>query len=171
MDAKDIKDLLRFVRDAGFQEFELEDEGLRLKVVKDRPAPVNGAPAAPVVYQAAAPPAAAGTVAVAPAALPAPPAVPAPAAPAPAPAPVHDPSVHDQTSPMVGTFYGASRPGAAPFVKVGDRVQPGQVLCIIEAMKLMNEIEAEVAGVVVEVVPENAQPVEYGEVLFRIKKD
>lgn len=73
------------------------------------------------------------------------------------------------TAPIVGTFYEASSPGAPPFVEVGDKVEPGQVLCIIEAMKLMNEIEAEVAGVVAKRFVSNAQPVEYGEALFAIE--
>jgi acetyl-CoA carboxylase biotin carboxyl carrier protein len=72
-------------------------------------------------------------------------------------------------SPIVGTFYEASSPGTAPFVKVGDRVEPGQILCIIESMKLMNEIEAEVAGTVVARLTENGRPVEYGEALFSIR--
>lgn len=71
-------------------------------------------------------------------------------------------------SPMVGTFYGASEPGAKPYVAVGDRVQKGQTLCIIEAMKIMNEIESEFTGVVKETLAQDAQPVEYGQVLFRI---
>ncbi len=72
-------------------------------------------------------------------------------------------------APIVGTFYEAASPGAPPFVQVGDRIDPGQVLCIIEAMKLMNEIEAEMGGVVVKRFVQNAQPVEYGEALFAIK--
>jgi acetyl-CoA carboxylase biotin carboxyl carrier protein len=71
-------------------------------------------------------------------------------------------------SPMVGTFYGAPEPGAKPYVSVGERVQKGQTLCIIEAMKIMNEIESEYAGVVKEILAQDAQPVEYGQVLFRI---
>ena len=71
-------------------------------------------------------------------------------------------------SPMVGTFYGAPEPGAKPYVSVGDRVQKGQTLCIIEAMKIMNEIESEFAGVVKEILAQDAQPVEYGQSLFRI---
>jgi acetyl-CoA carboxylase biotin carboxyl carrier protein len=71
-------------------------------------------------------------------------------------------------SPMVGTFYMAPEPGAAPYIKVGNRVTPGQTVCIIEAMKIMNEIEAEIAGVVREISVEDAQPVEFGQVLFRI---
>lgn len=72
-------------------------------------------------------------------------------------------------SPMVGTFYRAPSPGARPYVEVGDRVEPGQVVCIIEAMKLMNEIESEVAGTIAEILVENAQPVEYGQTLFLVK--
>ncbi len=72
-------------------------------------------------------------------------------------------------APIVGTFYEASSPGSPPFVKLGDSVQPGKVLCIIESMKLMNEIEAEVAGVVVSKLVQNGQPVEYGEALFAIR--
>jgi acetyl-CoA carboxylase biotin carboxyl carrier protein len=71
-------------------------------------------------------------------------------------------------SPIVGTFYRTASPGAPPYVEVGDRVRRGQILCIVEAMKLMNEIESEVDGVVAEICVENARPVEYGEVLFRI---
>ncbi len=74
----------------------------------------------------------------------------------------------DIKSPMVGTFYAAPEPGAGPYVKVGSRVAPGQVVCIIEAMKIMNEIESEIAGVVREVLVENAQPVEFGQPLFRV---
>lgn len=74
----------------------------------------------------------------------------------------------DIKSPMVGTFYNAPEPGAGPYVKVGSRVAPGQVVCIIEAMKIMNEIESEIAGVVREVLVENAQPVEFGQPLFRV---
>ncbi len=72
-------------------------------------------------------------------------------------------------SPMVGTFYRAPSPGARPYVEVGDRVEPGQVVCIIEAMKLMNEIESEVSGTIAEILVENAQPVEYGQTLFLVK--
>jgi acetyl-CoA carboxylase biotin carboxyl carrier protein len=75
------------------------------------------------------------------------------------------------TSPMVGTFYRAPAPDADPYVEVGDRVKVGQTLCILEAMKLMNELEAEVSGVISEIAVENAEPVEYGQVLFRIAPD
>lgn len=78
------------------------------------------------------------------------------------------PALLEVKSPMVGTFYGAPEPGAKPYVSVGDRVQKGQTLCIIEAMKIMNEIEAEVTGVVREISVEDSQPVEFGQVLFRV---
>jgi len=84
--------------------------------------------------------------------------------------PASDPSLTTITSPFVGTFYGSPSPEAGPFVDVGSEIRPGQVLCIVEAMKLMNEIESEIAGVIVEVAGENGKPVEYGDVLFRVKK-
>jgi len=77
--------------------------------------------------------------------------------------------LHEVTSPMVGTFYRAPAPDADPYVEVGDRVRAGQTLCILEAMKLMNELETEVGGIVKEIAVENAEPVEYGQVLFRIE--
>ena len=83
-------------------------------------------------------------------------------------APPHD--AHVLTSPIVGTFYSSPSPDSAPFVAVGDRVRKGQVVCIVEAMKLMNEIESDVEGVIAEVFPSNAQPVEFGEPLFSIRK-
>jgi acetyl-CoA carboxylase biotin carboxyl carrier protein len=83
--------------------------------------------------------------------------------------PAADPSLHQLTSPIVGTFYRQASPESPVFVEVGARVKKGQVLCIVEAMKLMNEIESDVDGVVVEIYPQNAQPVEYGEPLFAIK--
>jgi acetyl-CoA carboxylase biotin carboxyl carrier protein len=109
----------------------------------------------------AAPPAAGGSVVPPPAA---PTTVAAEAAPAGA-------GLHVLTSPIVGTFYTAPSPDATPFVRAGDRVRRGQVLCIVEAMKLMNEIESDVDGVVAEIFPRNAQPVEYGEPLFGIRPD
>lgn len=88
---------------------------------------------------------------------------------APAPAPAAEENTTLVRSPIVGTYYDAPSPGAATFVKVGDVVEPGQVLCIIESMKLMNEIEAEVAGTIVAKLMENGRPVEYGEALFSVK--
>ena len=97
----------------------------------------------------------------------APMAAPAPAVAAPVAAPVPS-TLKEIKSPMVGTYYGAPEPGAAPYAKVGTRVAPGKVVCIIEAMKIMNEIEAEVGGVIKEVCVEDASPVEFGQVLFRV---
>ena len=97
-------------------------------------------------------------------------AAPAPAAAPPAAAPVDpDAGLHVVKSPIVGTFYDAPSPGSEPFVKVGDRVEVGTVLCIVEAMKLMNEVESDAAGEVVRVMPAPGQPVEYGQALFAIK--
>lgn len=106
---------------------------------------------------------------------PAPPEIPAPtptAAPEnfSAPPPSSSPQWLEITSPMVGTFYRAPAPAEPPFVEVGDRISTGQVVCIIEAMKLMNEIEAEIAGEVMEIVVQNGEPVEYGQTLMRIKQ-
>jgi acetyl-CoA carboxylase biotin carboxyl carrier protein len=95
-------------------------------------------------------------------------AAPAPAPPAPAAAPPVASNLVEIKSPMVGTFYKSPEPGAEPYLKVGSRVSPGQVVCIIEAMKIMNEIESEVGGVVKETLLENSQPVEFGQPLFRV---
>ena len=104
------------------------------------------------------------------AAAPAAPALPAPAPQAAEPAKVEAPKKHfvEIKSPMVGTYYAAPEPGAKPYLSVGDRISKGQILCIIEAMKIMNEIESEFDGVVKEILAQNAHPVEYGQVLFRI---
>ena len=119
-------------------------------------APPTAAASAPQVASEAsgAPPAAAPELATAPVA---------------AAAPVEEDDVHSISSPIVGTFYRAPNPDADPYVKVGDFVEPGQTLCIVEAMKLMNEIESDQSGTIVKVFPENAQPVEFGERLFAIK--
>jgi acetyl-CoA carboxylase biotin carboxyl carrier protein len=95
-------------------------------------------------------------------------AAPADAEPRETPRPAAAPALKEIKSPMVGTYYKAPEPGADPYVKVGSRVTPGQTVCIIEAMKIMNEIEAEIAGVIREVSVEDAQPVEFGQVLFRV---
>ncbi len=92
----------------------------------------------------------------------------APGAPVAAPPPAAPSHLVEIKSPMVGTYYSAPEPGAEPYVKAGSRVATGQVVCIIEAMKIMNEIESEVAGMVREVLVENAQPVEFGQLLFRV---
>ena len=107
----------------------------------------------------------------------APPAAQAPSGPVPPPAPAHespkekpaDPNLVLVKSPIVGTFYESASPGAPPFVRVGEKVQPGKVLCIIESMKLMNEIEAETSGILESKLVMNGQPVEYGEALFAVR--
>ena len=157
-----IKELIGLVAQNRLQGLELERSGFRLKIDGHQAAPV-AAPAA------AAPPAAA------PVAAPAAAAVAAPAAPTPPPsagaaAPAGpQPGTHILNSPIVGTFYRSPSPDADPFAEIGSRVKRGQVLCIIEAMKLMNEIESDVDGVIAEIYPQNAQAVEFGEPLFAIK--
>ena len=155
MDKKELQELMDFISQSNFVEFELESEGFKLKLVKEgaRPAPPSNNNSAQGPHPAAAP---------------SEPLAPAPAAAAAAP-PAQSADIFQEVSPMVGTFYRASNPSAPPFVQVGDMVEKGQVLCIIEAMKLMNEIEAEVAGEVIDIPVSNGQPVEYGEVLFRIR--
>ncbi|MEM1251006.1 MAG: acetyl-CoA carboxylase biotin carboxyl carrier protein [Cyanobacteria bacterium P01_H01_bin.21] len=86
------------------------------------------------------------------------------------PAPVNSSDFYEITSPMVGTFYRSPAPDESPFVDVGDRIKPGQTVCIIEAMKLMNEIDAEVSGEIVEILVQNAEPVEFGQPLIRVKQ-
>jgi acetyl-CoA carboxylase biotin carboxyl carrier protein len=160
MNLKEIKELIELMTEKDISELELERAGVRLRISRVRRAAVEaGAPAA--VLPAAAPAVAANPAAVAPA--------PAPAAPPAAPPAEPQEDLHIVKSPIVGTFYEGPAPGAHPFVKVGDPVQPGKVLCIIEAMKLMNEIESDVAGEILERFVENAQPVEYGEALFAVR--
>lgn len=152
MDLRKIKSLLDLVAESGVAEFEICEGPDRIRVINHPQTPVQ-------VVQTTAP---------------APVAVAAPAAPAPAaqPAAVEpaEPKVEGTplTSPMVGTFYRAPSPGAKPFVEVGDTVKKGQTVCIIEAMKLLNEVEAETDGVVKEICVENGQPVEYGQNLLII---
>jgi acetyl-CoA carboxylase biotin carboxyl carrier protein len=160
-----IKELIELVSQYRLQGLELERSGFKLSIAGHDSRPAPAAVAAPVVTHVAA--------ALTPAAVEAAPAAPplaAPAAAAPAPAPAVTDG-HTVRSPIVGTFYASPSPDAEPFVRVGDRVRHGQVLCIVEAMKLMNEIESDVAGTVLSVLVKNAQPVEYGEALFNIKPD
>ena len=157
MDLKEIQDLIRFVSKSGVTEVEVEREGFKIVIKAERPTTEYHA----VVPQQIVMPA---PVAAAPAAAPAL----APAASAPAAAPAAEGGVNIK-SPMIGTFYRSSGPDKEPFVKVGDRVEKGQVVCIIEAMKLFNEIESEVSGVVTKVLVENASPVEYDQPLFLVE--
>lgn len=159
----EIERLLEFMGKHGLEEFEYEREGLRIRLRKPSSQPQGG-------YRA----------------FPAPEIVVAtsPSHPAPAAAPqttgreapreaaseqTRSEDLHIVKSPIVGTFYSSATPGAEPFVSVGAKVESGQALCIIEAMKLMNEIESDVAGELVRVFVENGQPVEYGEALFGIR--
>lgn len=151
MEMDKIRELIQLVQDSQIQEIELSQRGETIRISKG--GPVHYAPAA-------APPA--------PTPLPAPAAQATPGA-EPAGA-VEASGLRDVPSPIVGTFYSAASPESAPFVEVGQRVNVGDVLCIVEAMKVMNEIEAEFAGVVREIAISNGQPVEFGQVLFRIQE-
>jgi acetyl-CoA carboxylase biotin carboxyl carrier protein len=164
-----IKELIELVAERRLQGLEVERSGFRLKIdgqaTAQPPAVFTAAPPDPGIAAASAP-APAAPVPAPPASAPAAAASPKAAEPAGPP-----PGSHILNSPIVGTFYRSPSPDAPPFVEVGDRVKKGQVLCIIEAMKLMNEIESDVDGVVLEIYPKNAQPVEYGEPLFAIRTD
>ncbi|MGC8762687.1 MAG: acetyl-CoA carboxylase biotin carboxyl carrier protein [Acidobacteriota bacterium] len=170
---QDIQKLVDMLDRSNLSEMELETAGMRLRLSKA--AASNGSAPSPQVLYLSSPsvPAQAALPPVSAAAPPVASAAPPPPAEAPAEAPKASPAVSSRAvevkSPMVGTFYRAPAPGADPFVKVGDTVRKGQTLCIIEAMKLMNEIESEVDGVILDIFPENAQPVEYGERLFLVE--
>jgi acetyl-CoA carboxylase biotin carboxyl carrier protein len=150
LDLKELRRLLRLLEKRNISEFEIEDETMRLRVVRGGVGRV--APLVEVAHHAAAA--------------------------APAPAQVHaapqaapdDASIAFVTSPFVGTFYRSPSPDAPPFVEVGSAIREGQALCIVEAMKLMNEIEADSAGTIVEILVENGKPVEFGQKLFKVRK-
>jgi acetyl-CoA carboxylase biotin carboxyl carrier protein len=151
MDLRKLKTLIELVESSGIAELEIEEGEERVRITRSAAAVLPSAPptsvhaaAAPALGQAQAP------------ALPETPVAPA------------ESEGHLVKSPMVGTFYRATSPGAKPFVEVGDSVQVGDTLCIIEAMKLMNEIESDKAGVVRQVLAENGQPVEFGQPLIVI---
>jgi acetyl-CoA carboxylase biotin carboxyl carrier protein len=157
MDLNEIRQVLEMMREHDLAEFELERDGAKLRLRKNTGPQWASAPAMPQVGYAS-------------------PVIPsAPAmVPGGAPAPVLTPANEDidlaiVKSPIVGTFYRSSEPGAKPFAEVGQAVKKGQVLCIIEAMKLMNEINAECEGEIIKVYVENGQAVQYGERLFAIK--
>jgi acetyl-CoA carboxylase biotin carboxyl carrier protein len=161
MDVKDVKKLIDAAKAADLTELIYENGETRVTIRRGEPVPVPAA-----VASTAAPAPAAAAVSSAPV---------APVADA-APSPgdgTEAAASHlvEVTAPIVGTFYEASSPDASAFVKVGDHVQAGSVLCIIEAMKLMNEIEAETSGTIAEILVRNEEPVEYGQVLFRIDPD
>jgi acetyl-CoA carboxylase biotin carboxyl carrier protein len=148
LDLKALRRLLRLLEKRNVAEFEFEDEKVRLRLVRG-----GFAVAAPAQVSAAAP------------------AAPAHAAPSAAAASAHeDANIVFITSPFVGTFYRAPSPDAPPFVEVGSAIREGQALCIVEAMKLMNEIEADSPGTIVEILVENGKPVEFGQKLFKVRK-
>jgi acetyl-CoA carboxylase biotin carboxyl carrier protein len=154
-DFKDLKQLIEFLKEHQIAEFDLDRGELKLRL-KFQQAPAAGlSDLARLMASAPAAPASA-----APAHIPS-----APAAPAADP----DAGLHIVKSPIVGTFYGSPSPGSAPFVAIGEHVDKGQVICIVEAMKLMNEIEADAAGEVVKCYVSNGQPIEFGQPLFAIR--
>mgnify|MGYP001623122308 FL=1 len=167
MKVEQVLQLIQAVSDSELTEFKYEEDGVKLSLKKTegKIVQVQAPVAAPAVVQAA------------PAVIPAAPAAPAPLAPAPEAAPAageasaaeEAPAGNIVKSPLVGTFYAAPAEDAEPFVKVGDSVKEGQVLAIVEAMKLMNEIESDFTGTVAEILVENGQAVEYGQPLFVIK--
>jgi acetyl-CoA carboxylase biotin carboxyl carrier protein len=154
----ELRELVEFLKANEIAEFDMEQDDLKVRIkFAGEPAPASGIDMAQLSrLMASAPSAAAVPVA-------------APVASAPVTAAPVEEALHEVKSPIVGTFYESPSPGAPPFVKVGDQVEVGQVLCIVEAMKLMNEIEADVAGEVVRRIAASGQPVEYGQPLFAIK--
>ena len=163
MDIRKVRKLIDLLESSGVDEIEIHEGEESVRVSRHR-AP----PAAPVHHYHAAP---AGGVPPVP--VPAPAGGPTPGAAAPPDTGTESPLPpgYVVTSPMVGTFYQASSPGSKPFVSIGQRVAPGDTLCIIEAMKILNQIESEVAGEVKAIIAENGHPVEYGESLFVIDTD
>ncbi|HLX70528.1 MAG TPA: acetyl-CoA carboxylase biotin carboxyl carrier protein [Verrucomicrobiae bacterium] len=157
MDLKDIKAIIDLMKKNSVSEFELEKEDFKIKLKRSP----NGGSGSPVAFEDAPvvaymPP----TIATAP----------IPATPGAAPAPVGGgPTEQEIKSPMIGTFYRAPSPEAGPYIEVGAEVNPDTVVCIIEAMKVMNEIKAEAKGVITQVLVENAKPVEFGQPLFKIR--
>jgi acetyl-CoA carboxylase biotin carboxyl carrier protein len=153
LDLNKIKQVVDLMKKSDLSEFEIQDQEFKLRIKRDLPGRALAAAPAPVA-------------AAAPVAAPAPAPV---AAPAPAAAPVADPSIKLVTSPMVGTFYATPSPENPPFVTVGSPIKADSVVCIIEAMKVMNEIQSEIAGTVVECLVANGTSVEFGQPLFRVK--
>jgi acetyl-CoA carboxylase biotin carboxyl carrier protein len=150
MDLRKLKTLIDLVSESNVSELEITEAEGKVRIVKSAPAAV----AAPVVYATPA-------VTQGPA--------PAPVVVASEPVAAPEPTGHVVKSPMVGTFYRASSPGAKPFVEVGGQVKEGEAICIVEAMKILNEIEADKSGTVTQILVENGQPVEYGQPLFIIE--
>jgi len=161
MNQKELRELIEFLKEQEIVEFEMERGDFKVKV-KRAGAETHVSHMVPdsrYIVHAAAPVAAPEAVAVPAASAPAKPAKEAAA----------EEGLHMVKSPIVGTFYESPSPGSPPFVKVGDTVEAGQILCIVEAMKLMNEIEADAAGEIVKMLAKNGQPIEYGQELFVIR--
>jgi acetyl-CoA carboxylase biotin carboxyl carrier protein len=152
MELEQIRAIIAMMKDNDLSEFSMEQDGLKIRIKRG-----------PEGFQQTVtlPPAAAPQPAVA-----SPPAQVPAAAPAPAPVPI---DIQHIVSPMVGTFYRSAAPDAPPYVEIGQEVEPETVVCIIEAMKVMNEIKAEVKGVITDIVAENAKPVEFGQKLFAVR--
>lgn len=163
MNQKELKELIEFLKQQDIAEFELERGDVKVRIKRAIPGASPAAdPHIVIAHPAAAP------LAVPAAVPPSHPAAAAPPTAAPAP-PAAEEELHQVKSPIVGTFYESPSPGAPPFVKAGDTVEVGQVLCIVEAMKLMNEIESDVAGEIIRKLASNGQPIEYGQELFAIR--
>jgi acetyl-CoA carboxylase biotin carboxyl carrier protein len=162
LNLKELKEILQILDEKEITEFELEEEGMKLRIRK-----AAAQSTLPVATAAAVAPVAP----IAPAAAPTAPAPSSTAGATPGSVAPDEAGLVQVKSPIVGTFYRSPDPASPPFVSVGDRIQVGQVLCIIEAMKLMNEIEAEVAGEVVKVHHDSGQPVQYGEPLFAVRPE
>ncbi len=158
MDLSYLKKIVRIVEQSGVDEIEIEEEGLRVRIARNLHTN-NSSPASAVPVHANP-----GAALAAPAAPPAPQVAETPAA-----APAPEVKYHEIKSPIVGTFYRAPAPDADPYVSVGQLVEQKTVLCIVEAMKLMNEIESDVSGKIVKILVENGQPVEYNQTLFLLE--
>lgn len=158
MNQKELKELIEFLKEQDIAEFELERGDVKVRIKR-------ALPSTPVEPHYLAVPTVSPTTVGIPSPLTAPSQSPIPEPPKPAP----EDDFHPVRSPIVGTFYEAPSPGAPPFIKLGDFVEVGQVLCIVEAMKLMNEIESDIAGEVVKKLVNNGQPIEYGQELFLIR--
>jgi len=156
-----VKELVELVARLRISNLEIDRAGFRLRISGEAPFAVRESSGEPRVTTAGQAPAAEAASAHGPTAG---------SSPATAGGP-HAESLHVVASPIVGTFYSAPSPDSPSYVRVGDRISKGQVLCIVEAMKLLNEIESDVDGVVAEIYPKNAQPVEYGESLFGVRAD
>jgi acetyl-CoA carboxylase biotin carboxyl carrier protein len=170
LNLKELKELIDFVSEKGFAEFELERQGFRLRLARfQQPLPSaiqpEAVPATARPPQASASPGASSEREAGAASTPGT----YTSAAEPAEVPQPEATLRTIKSPIVGTFYRSASPTSEPFVTVGDHVEPDSVVCIIEAMKLMNEIQAEFAGEIVTIYPQNAQAVEYGEPLFQVK--